>query len=232
MALVDGRADDVDIVGAVGIIELDDFPPIARFAAVTGCGCRILVRVGHVDSGGGEDLAHDCGAVGPVILERLAGPAAGHQGAAAAVAEVLAAVGFATAVASGDLAVSALGLDAVAEPVRALIGARQDTNLRVQPVQVMSPSHSGRIMIIFGAGQGLADRLGEVLAQVADHPFGAVGSTYHGSIQLVADLTGRSMEGQWIGFGKNFKINNGPWTLKWIDGNLSKRGIQQYELAL
>lgn len=58
------------------------------------------------------------------------------------------------------------------------------------------------------------------------------GATYHGTIQLVADLTDRRMEGQWIGFGKNFKINNGRWTLTFVDGNLSRRGLQQYELAL
>lgn len=58
------------------------------------------------------------------------------------------------------------------------------------------------------------------------------GAIYHGTIQLVADLTGRHMEGQWIGFGKNFKINNGRWALTFVDGNLSRRGLQQYELAL
>ncbi|GAB3744240.1 hypothetical protein GCM10028864_12080 [Microlunatus parietis] len=50
--------------------------------------------------------------------------------------------------------------------------------------------------------------------------------------QLVADLAGRRREGRWSGFGKNFKINNGRWVLTFVDGNLSRRGLQQYELAL
>src|SRR5690606_20804166 len=135
VALVDGRADDVDIARAVGVIELDDLPPIPRLTGFVRRGRGVLVGVGHVDPGSGKDLAHDCGTVGPMISEGLAGPAPGDQGAATAVAEVLPTMGLAAAVASGDLAVSALGLDAVAEPVRALRRARQDTDLRVQPVK-------------------------------------------------------------------------------------------------
>jgi hypothetical protein len=66
-----------------------------------------------------EGLGEPGFAVGAVVGEGFAGPFAGDQDAASGVAEVFAAVGFAFAPA-GDLAGSGvLGLDAVAEPVRA-----------------------------------------------------------------------------------------------------------------
>ncbi|PRX96675.1 hypothetical protein [Allonocardiopsis opalescens] len=39
------------------------------------------------------------------------------------------------------------------------------------------------------------------------------GALYHGAIQLLADPTGRRMQGKWIGFGKEFEVNTGPWEL-------------------
>ncbi|WP_163511405.1 hypothetical protein [Fodinicola acaciae] len=58
------------------------------------------------------------------------------------------------------------------------------------------------------------------------------GAVYHGTLQMMVDPLGRSMEGQWVGFGKKFKVNNGEWSLTWVDGNLTKRAIQKYHLAV
>lgn len=39
------------------------------------------------------------------------------------------------------------------------------------------------------------------------------GARYHGSVQLLAEPTGRRMVGKWVGFGKDMDINTGPWEL-------------------
>jgi hypothetical protein len=48
------------------------------------------------------------------------------------------------------------------------------------------------------------------------------GATYHGTVQFLVDPVGRRMSGKWLGFGKNFRINNGEWELTWVDGSTAK----------
>lgn len=43
------------------------------------------------------------------------------------------------------------------------------------------------------------------------------GARYHGAIQLLIDPTGRRMAGKWVGFGKEFDVNSGPWELRLLD---------------
>ncbi|MET9269874.1 hypothetical protein [Kribbella sp. NPDC003557] len=43
------------------------------------------------------------------------------------------------------------------------------------------------------------------------------GAVYHGAIQLVVSPHGRAMTGQWLGFGKQFKVNSGDWRLDWLN---------------
>ncbi|MFK4085559.1 hypothetical protein ACI2LF_15705 [Kribbella sp. NPDC020789] len=43
------------------------------------------------------------------------------------------------------------------------------------------------------------------------------GAAYHGTIQLIVSPQGRSMTGQWLGFGKAFKVNSGDWRLDWLE---------------
>jgi hypothetical protein len=38
------------------------------------------------------------------------------------------------------------------------------------------------------------------------------GAIYRGAIQLLVAPSLTAMTGKWIGFGKNFKINNGDWS--------------------
>jgi hypothetical protein len=54
------------------------------------------------------------------------------------------------------------------------------------------------------------------------------GISYHGSIQLLVDPVGRGMKGKWVGFGKNFTVNTGPWQLDWVDEAISQKTARQY----
>lgn len=55
------------------------------------------------------------------------------------------------------------------------------------------------------------------------------GAKYHGAIQLLVDLTGTRMAGKWIGFGKSFDINSGPWELMLQDRSTAKAAIEAYD---
>jgi hypothetical protein len=39
------------------------------------------------------------------------------------------------------------------------------------------------------------------------------GSVYHGAIQLLLGPSGRRRSGKWVGFGRDWEVNVGPWTL-------------------
>jgi len=43
------------------------------------------------------------------------------------------------------------------------------------------------------------------------------GAVYHGAIQLLVEPTGRRMVGKWVGFGKEFDVNTGPWELVFVE---------------
>lgn len=40
---------------------------------------------------------------------------------------------------------------------------------------------------------------------------------YHGAVQLLIEPTSRRMAGKWVGFGKDFDVNTGPWELRLLD---------------
>ena len=40
------------------------------------------------------------------------------------------------------------------------------------------------------------------------------GSVYHGALQFLLDPTGHRMRCQWVGYGRNFDLKTGPWTLR------------------
>lgn len=54
------------------------------------------------------------------------------------------------------------------------------------------------------------------------------GARYHGAIQLLAEPTGTRLKGKWVGFGKNFEINSGPWELVFMDPSLAKSTVDEY----
>ncbi|MFE9392147.1 helix-turn-helix domain-containing protein [Streptomyces sp. NPDC006784] len=54
------------------------------------------------------------------------------------------------------------------------------------------------------------------------------GARYHGALQLLVEPTGRRMTGKWIGFGKDFDINSGPWELVFQHSSTSKATLERY----
>lgn len=54
------------------------------------------------------------------------------------------------------------------------------------------------------------------------------GARYHGAIQMLVDPTGRRIAGKWVGFGKEFDINTGPWELVFKDASTAKATLDKY----
>ncbi|MFF5441711.1 helix-turn-helix domain-containing protein [Streptomyces achromogenes] len=54
------------------------------------------------------------------------------------------------------------------------------------------------------------------------------GARYHGALQLLIEPTGRRMAGKWVGFGKDFDVNTGPWELRLVDQSTSKATVERY----
>lgn len=55
------------------------------------------------------------------------------------------------------------------------------------------------------------------------------GARYFGAIQLLSELTATRLAGKWVGFGKNFDVNVGPWELILQDRSTSKATIEAYD---
>jgi hypothetical protein len=56
------------------------------------------------------------------------------------------------------------------------------------------------------------------------------GAVYRGAIQLLVTPSGRQLTGRWLGFGKNFQINNGDWGLTLESRSLTQDSIDSYQL--
>jgi transcriptional regulator with XRE-family HTH domain len=54
------------------------------------------------------------------------------------------------------------------------------------------------------------------------------GSVYHGAIQMLVDPTGHRMTGKWAGFGRDYEINTGPWTLELVSADTGKEAMAKY----
>ncbi|MEU9618845.1 helix-turn-helix domain-containing protein [Streptomyces sp. NPDC098085] len=54
------------------------------------------------------------------------------------------------------------------------------------------------------------------------------GARYHGAIQMLVEPTGRRIAGKWVGFGKDFDVNTGPWELVFQDASTSKATLDAY----
>jgi transcriptional regulator with XRE-family HTH domain len=54
------------------------------------------------------------------------------------------------------------------------------------------------------------------------------GARYHGAIQMLVDPTGRRLEGMWVGFGKDFSMNTGPWSFSFRTANRSRQSLAQF----
>jgi transcriptional regulator with XRE-family HTH domain len=54
------------------------------------------------------------------------------------------------------------------------------------------------------------------------------GAVYHGAIQLLLEPTGRKMTGKWVGFGRDFDLNTGPWNLELITTSVSDQTMAEH----
>ncbi|MBR7676671.1 helix-turn-helix domain-containing protein [Streptomyces daliensis] len=54
------------------------------------------------------------------------------------------------------------------------------------------------------------------------------GAVYHGALQLLVELTGRSATGMWVGFDKEFVVNSGPWSLYFETADTSRRALSRF----
>lgn len=57
------------------------------------------------------------------------------------------------------------------------------------------------------------------------------GASYHGALQMLAEPTGRRISGKWVGFGKDFDVNTGPWELVFLDPSTSTAATARYGSA-
>jgi transcriptional regulator with XRE-family HTH domain len=48
------------------------------------------------------------------------------------------------------------------------------------------------------------------------------GAVYHGAVQLLLDPSGRKMSGKWVGYGREWEINEGPWSLELVTRDTSQ----------
>jgi hypothetical protein len=55
------------------------------------------------------------------------------------------------------------------------------------------------------------------------------GAQYHDAIQLLTDPTGRRLAGKWVGFGKDFDGDTGPWELACQGASTAKATVDQYQ---
>lgn len=54
------------------------------------------------------------------------------------------------------------------------------------------------------------------------------GARYFGALQMLVEPTGRRMAGKWVGFGKDFDVNTGPWELRLMDTSTTKATLDSY----
>jgi transcriptional regulator with XRE-family HTH domain len=54
------------------------------------------------------------------------------------------------------------------------------------------------------------------------------GAVYHGAIQMLLEPSGRKMTGQWAGFGRDYEVNTGPWSLELVTHDTAPEAQEQY----
>jgi transcriptional regulator with XRE-family HTH domain len=54
------------------------------------------------------------------------------------------------------------------------------------------------------------------------------GAVYHGAIQMLLEPSGRKMTGKWAGFGRDYEVNTGPWSLELITHDTSLTNQERY----
>lgn len=54
------------------------------------------------------------------------------------------------------------------------------------------------------------------------------GAVYHGVIQMLLDPSGQRMAGKWAGFGRDFEVNTGPWSLELVTHATDPETMDRY----
>ena len=54
------------------------------------------------------------------------------------------------------------------------------------------------------------------------------GSVYHGACQMLLDPTAHRMTGSWVGFGREFDVNTGPWSLKLVANSAGREAMERW----
>jgi transcriptional regulator with XRE-family HTH domain len=54
------------------------------------------------------------------------------------------------------------------------------------------------------------------------------GAVYHGAIQMLLEPSGRKMAGKWVGFGRDFDLNTGPWSLELVTSDTGPGVLEEY----
>jgi transcriptional regulator with XRE-family HTH domain len=54
------------------------------------------------------------------------------------------------------------------------------------------------------------------------------GSVYHGAIQMLLEPIGHRMAGKWVGFGRDFDLNTGPWTLELVTADTGREAMSEW----
>lgn len=57
------------------------------------------------------------------------------------------------------------------------------------------------------------------------------GAVYHGTLQMILDPSGHQMNGMWVGFGRDFKVNSGQWSLTLKDRSTIKSVQRKYRIS-
>lgn len=54
------------------------------------------------------------------------------------------------------------------------------------------------------------------------------GAVYFGAIQMLLEPSGRKMDGKWAGFGREFDVNTGPWSLELVTHDTTPEAQAKY----
>lgn len=54
------------------------------------------------------------------------------------------------------------------------------------------------------------------------------GAVYSGALQMLLAATGNKMSGQWVGYGRDFDVNNGPWSLRRVAASAGREAMEAW----
>lgn len=55
------------------------------------------------------------------------------------------------------------------------------------------------------------------------------GAVYHGALQMLLAPTGRSLAGQWVGFGRRLEMKTGAWSMELVTESVAPEAVALYD---